>query len=175
MNEPAGNPLFVEAFERVVHALPHQAEFRNVEIVVASARPARHETQLVVLVDRDGGVDIQTVERIAARINASLDAFADPYTLEVSSAGVNRPLVKPGDYDRFSGKNVRVVTTQAIQNAKTHRGVLAGMRGTNVILQTGKDNATELPIPLAAIKTANIEYDIRADLARAKREKQEKP
>jgi ribosome maturation factor RimP len=173
MNEPAGNPLFVEAFERVVHALPHQPEFRNVEIVVATARPARHETQLVVLVDREGGVDIQTVERIAARINASLDAFADPYTLEVSSAGVNRPLVKPDDYDRFSGKNVRVVTTLAIGNAKTHRGVLAGVRGTNVILNTGKDNATELPIPLTAIKAANIEYDIRADLARAKREKQE--
>jgi ribosome maturation factor RimP len=173
MNEPAGNPLFVEAFERVVHALPHQPEFRNVEIVVATARPARHETQLTVLVDRDGGVDMQTVERIAARINASLDAFSDPYTLEVSSAGLNRPLIALTDFERFSGKNVRVVTTLAIGNAKTHRGVLAGVRGTNVILQTGKDNATELPIPLTAIKTANIEYDIRADLQRAKREKNE--
>jgi ribosome maturation factor RimP len=139
---------------------------------VATARPVGRETRLVVLVDREGGVDMQTCERIAARINASLDAFADPYTLEVSSAGVDRPLVKPDDYDRFSGKNVRVVTTLAINNAKTHRGVLAGTRGTNVILRTGKTNDVELPIPLAAIKAANIEYDIRADLARAKREKE---
>ena len=171
MQESAGNALFIESFERVVHAIPHQPEFRDVEIVTAVARPGRHETQLVVTVDREGGLDVMTCERIAARINVSLDAFADPYTLEVSSAGLNRPLVAATDYDRFSGKNVRIVTTLPIDNAKTHRGLLTGVRGTDVILRTGKNNETELPIPLTAIKTANIEYDIRADLNRAKREK----
>jgi ribosome maturation factor RimP len=175
MQEPAGNALFIEVFERVVHALPHQPEFRDIEIVSVVARPGRHETQFVVTVDREGGVDVGTCERIAARINVSLDAFADPYTLEVGSAGVNRPLVKPDDYERFAGKNVRVVTTLPIANAKTHRGELAGLRGTNVILRTGKNHDTELPIPLDAIKSANIEYDIRADLQRAKREKHENP
>jgi ribosome maturation factor RimP len=173
MQEPVGNALFIEVFERVVHALPHQPEFRDVEIVSVAARPGRHETQFAVTVDRDGGLDVGTCERIAARINVSLDAFADPYTLEVSSAGLNRPLVKPGDYERFAGKNVKIVTTLAIGNAKTHRGELAGLRGTNVVLRTGKNHETELPIPLDAIKAANIEYDIRADLGRAKREKQE--
>jgi ribosome maturation factor RimP len=175
MHESAGNALFIEVFERVVHALPHAPEFNAVEIVSAVARPGRHETQLVVTVDRDGGVDVTTCERIAARINVSLDAFADPYTLEVSSAGLNRPLVKPADYERFIGSNVKIVTSLAIGNAKTHRGELAGLRGTNVILRTGKNNATELPIPLDAITAANIEYDIRADLGRAKREKQQHP
>jgi ribosome maturation factor RimP len=174
MQEPAGTTLFVEAFERVVHALPHQPEFRSVEIVQALARPGRHETQLTVTVDREGGVDITTCECIAARINVSLDAFADPYTLEVSSAGLNRPLVKPDDYERFSGKNVRIITTLAIDGAKTHRGVLAGLRGNDVLLRNGDRDATERPIPLAAIKAANIEYDIRADLQRAKREKETK-
>jgi ribosome maturation factor RimP len=173
MHESAGNPLFVEVFERVVHALPHQPEFASVEIVSATARPSRHETQLSVMVDREGGVDVTTCERIAARINVSLDAFADPYTLEVSSAGLNRPLIAPADYERFRGQNVRVITAQPIANAKTHRGVLAGLDGANVVLHTGKNADVALPIPLAAIKSANIEYDIRADLARAKREKQE--
>jgi ribosome maturation factor RimP len=169
--QPSEKRLFIEVFERVAHALPHQPEFGDIEIVSAVARPGRHETQLVVMVDREGGVDMVTCERIAARINVSLDAFSDPYTLEVSSAGVNRPLVSPGDYERFSGKNVRIVTTLAIGNAKTHRGELAGLRGTNVVLRSGKNGETELPIPLTSIKTANIEYDIRADLQRAKREK----
>jgi ribosome maturation factor RimP len=169
-----GNELFVETFERVVHALPHAPEFRAIEIVEAVARPGRHEVQLVVTVDREGGVDMSTCERIAAKINVALDAFSNPYTLEVGSAGVNRPLVKPADYERFSGKNVRVVTTLAIGGAKTHRGELAGLRGTNVILRVGKNGENELPIPLDAVKSANIEYDIRADLQRAKRENQEK-
>ena len=96
------------------------------------------------------------------------------YTLEVSSAGLDRPLVKPDDYDRFAGNNAKIITTLAIDNAKTHRGVLAGMRGDDVILRTGAKNDIELPIPIAAIKSANLEYDLRADLQRAKREKQSK-
>lgn len=166
---PGGaQPLFEEAFERVVHALPHQPEFRSVEIVSASARRHRQETALHVTVDREGGVDVGTCERVAARINAALDAFPDPYTLEVESAGLNRPLTKPSDYDRFSGRDVKIVTTLAIEGAKTHRGRLDGVRGTNVILVRG---GTELPIPLTVIRSANLEYDPRADLQRAKREK----
>lgn len=171
MDESVGNPLFSETFERVVHALPHQAEFHGVEIVQAIARPGRRETSLLVMLDREGGLDIATVERAAARINASLDAFSDPYTLEVTSAGVNRPLVAEADYDRFAGKLARIVTTLAIGNAKTHRGILGGTRGGNVILLSGPKNDVELPIPFAGIKMANLEYDIRADLQRAKREK----
>jgi ribosome maturation factor RimP len=167
--EPYGEKtLFAEAFERVVHALPHQPEFRGVEVVSAHARRHRSDTALHVTVDREGGVDISTCERIAARINAALDAFPDPYTLEVESAGLNRPLTKPSDYDRFTGRDVKIVTTLAIEGAKTHRGRLDGVRGTNVIL--ARQNG-ELPIPLAVIKSAHLEYDVRADLQRAKREK----
>ena len=165
--EPLGEEktLFAEAFERVVHALPHQPEFRDVEIVGTHAHRRHRETDLHVIVDRRDGVDITTCERIASRINVALDAFPDPYTLEVESAGLNRPLTKPSDYDRFSGRDVKIVTTLAIEKAKTHRGRLDGVRGTNVILSRA---GQELPIPLAVIKSANVEYDVRVDLQRAK-------
>ena len=165
--EPASDEKtqFAEAFERVVHARPHQPEFRDVEIVNSSANRRARTTALHVTVDREGGVDVATCERVAARINAALEGFDDLYTLEIESAGLNRPLTKAGDYDRFSGRDVKIVTTLAIESAKTHRGRLDGVRGTNVILtRDGK----ELPIPLAVIKSANVEYDVRADLTRAK-------
>ena len=173
MHESGSGTSLSEAFERVVHAIPHEAGFRAIEIVTTSFRPGR-TAALTVMVDREGGVDIETCERIAGRINVALDAFPDEYTLEVSSAGVDRPLVTPTDYERFDGRNAKVVTTLPIANAKTHRGILGGVRGTNVILRTGAKGETELPIPIAAIKSANLEYDIRADLQRAKREKQGK-
>jgi ribosome maturation factor RimP len=158
--------LLAEAFERVVHALPHEPAFRDVEIVNTAVRRHRQATSLHVTVDRDGGVDVGTCERIAARINAALDAFTDPYTLEIESAGLDRPLTKPSDYNRFAGRDVKVVTTLAIESAKTHRGRLDGVRGTNVILT--QPGGRELPIPIAVIKSANVEYDVRADLQRAK-------
>jgi ribosome maturation factor RimP len=163
-----------DAFERVVHGLPHQREFSGLEIVATRARRNRDGFALSVMVDNVAagtGVDVVTCERVAARINVALDAFTEPYTLEVESAGLDRPLVKPSDYERFSGQNVRLVSTLAIRNAKTHRGKLAGVRGANVILQTASG---ELPIPLEVVKSANIEFDIRADLQRAKRTKHER-
>jgi ribosome maturation factor RimP len=159
-----------DAFERVVHGLPHQPEFHGVEIVTTGIRRNRDGLALSIMVDMDGGVDIATCQRIAARVNVALEAFPDPYTLEVESAGLNRPLVKPADYDRFIGEDVKIVSTLVINSAKTHRGKLAGVRGTNIILETPQG---ELPIPIEVVKSANIEYDIRNDLQRAKRRKKE--
>jgi ribosome maturation factor RimP len=172
--EPASTSSFLETFESVVEAIPNDPAFVPIEIVSTDVRPGR-TAALTVLIDRPGGVDIESCERVAARINAALEAFPETmYTLEVSSAGLERPLIRPADFDRFAGKNAKVVTTVAIGNAKTHRGVLAGMRGTDIILRTGAKHDIDVPIPIDAVKTANLEYDPRADLQRAKREKQSK-
>ncbi|HZT13010.1 MAG TPA: ribosome maturation factor RimP [Candidatus Baltobacteraceae bacterium] len=157
-----------QAFENAIEAIAHDSRFAGVEIVQHAARRGRHTTSLSITIDRDGGTDLATCERVAAAINARLDAFEDPYTLEVESAGLNRPLTKPGDYERFAGRDVKVVTSLLVRGGKTHRGVLGGVRGTNVILQTPQG---ELPLPLAAIERANLEYDVRSDLKRDKRER----
>jgi ribosome maturation factor RimP len=156
------------AFERELDAIAHDAAFDGVEIVAHHARTARRTTELRVTVDRPGGVDVKLCESVASRINAQLETFDDPYTLEVESAGLERPLVRPGDYERFRGNRVRVVTTLTVNGGKTHRGTLRGVRGDAVILET---EGGELPLPLTTIKSANLEYDPRADLQRDKRER----
>ena len=155
-------------FERTLDAIVHDPAFVDVEIVLHGARAGRSTTSLSVTIDKVGGVDIGTCEAIASRINDALDQFEDRYTLEVESAGLERPLVKPADYTRFAGKKVRVVTTLTINGAKTHRGTLVGLRGENVVVATEQG---ELPLPIATIKSANLEYDPRADLTRDKRER----
>jgi ribosome maturation factor RimP len=157
-----------DRFEQIVDAIPHDGEFAGVEIVQHTASARRSLTAFTVTIDKEGGVDLATCEKIAARINAGLEDFADPFSLEVESAGLERPLVRPRDYERFAGKKVRVVTTLMIGGAKTHRGTLLGLRGENVVLQTEKG---ELPLPVATIKSANLEYDPRADFTRDKRER----
>jgi ribosome maturation factor RimP len=158
----------VEAFERVSNALPHEDGFRDLEIVAQRANRHGRATDLTLVVDRPGGVDMALCERISARLNAALESETDLYTLAVESAGLDRPLTRPGDYTRFRDANVRIITTILVGGAKTHRGKLLDVRGTNVILETA---AGELPLPLEIIKSANIDYDIRADLKRAKLER----
>lgn len=157
-----------QAFERVIEEIARDSRYAGVEIVQHFARRGRQRTALSITIDREGGVDLATCERIAASVNKRLEPYEEPYTLEVESAGLNRPLTKPGDYERFSGRDAKVVTSLLVQGSKTHRGVLRGVRGTNVILETSKG---ELPLPLATIEKANLEYDIRSDLKRDKKER----
>jgi len=159
------------AFERAAHALPYDAAFDGLEIVLARSRRQGRSFELSLVVDRaEGAVDLSTCERVAARINRALGSFDAPYTLEVESAGLDRPLVKPADYERFRDRAVRIVTTLAIDNRKTHRGTLLGVRGNAALLLA---DGVEIPIPLELIKTANVDFDIRADLTRAKRERKD--
>jgi ribosome maturation factor RimP len=160
----------VETFERAVLEMPHDPALAGLEIVAHGARRQGRTTMLSLMVDRPGGVDVALCERLAARLNATLGDEPDPYTLEVQSAGLDRPLTKPGDYERFRDSAVRIVTTLAVAGAKTHRGKLLGVREGNVILLTPKG---ELPLPPALIKSANLEYDIRSDLRREKQQKRE--
>ncbi len=159
---------FTDKFEQTLDAIAHDGQFPGVEVVAHSAHVRRGMTTLSVTIDKEGGVDLATCERIASRINDALDEFEDPYSLEVESAGLERPLVRPHDYERFAGKRARIVTSLTINGGKTHRGTLVGLRGETVILATEHG---ELPLPIATIKSANLEYDPRADLTRDKRER----
>ena len=148
--------------------MSHDKAFAEVEFVSHAARRQARMHALQVVIDREGGVDIKLCERVAAALNRRLEEFDEQYTLEVESAGLNRPLTKAGDYERFAGNSAKVLTTLLINGSKTHRGILRGVQGTNVMLDTERG---PLPLPLATIKSANLEYDIRNDL---KREKQDR-
>ncbi|MDQ6933000.1 MAG: hypothetical protein M3160_07470 [Candidatus Eremiobacteraeota bacterium] len=160
-----------DAFVSAVDALSTRGEFAQVEIVDRSARRIGRGVALLLVVDSAQGVDVALCERIATHINERLEEFEQPYTLEVESAGLERPLRKAGDFQRFCGKEAKVLTTLLINGSKTHRGRLWGVRGTNVILETP---GGELPLPLATIRCANLEYDFRADLKREKQERKYK-
>jgi ribosome maturation factor RimP len=155
-------------FEREVDAIANDASYPGLEIVGRRARSVGRTTAFSLTIDRPDGADLDLCERIAARLNATLEASGAPYTLEVESAGLERPLVRPGDYTRFAGRRARIVTTLSVNGSKTHRGTLRGVRAAAVILETG-DGA--LPLPIDTIKSAHLEYDAREDFQRNKQQR----
>lgn len=161
----------IESFERAAQALPLEEEFRDVEIVTHRAVREGRTMALTLMVDRPSGVDVDLCGRLASRLNAQLESETEPYTLSVESPGLDRPLFRPADYERFAGRAARVITTLPVDGQKTHRGTLAGVRGPALVLTAPK--GTETLLPLDAIKSANLEFDPREDLRRAKRERRE--
>jgi ribosome maturation factor RimP len=93
---------------------------------------------------------------VSHAVSALLDV-ADPlpgaYRLEVTSPGIDRPLMRPADYERFAGFEVRLETELPIEGRRRFRGRLLGLAGDQVRLALPEG---EQPIPLDAIKKAKL-------------------
>lgn len=95
---------------------------------------------LRIYIDKDGGVDILDCEAVSRKLSSLLDE-ADPiegsYTLEVSSAGAERPLKRPSDFERFMGSPVAVKLYKARDGRKEFAGVLTGYEDGSVTITVG--------------------------------------
>ena len=131
------------------------------ELVAELARPAVEEAgcelwdveyvreagawYLRLYIDKAGGVDILDCERVSRQVSDLLDE-ADPiegsYTFEVSSAGAERPLKRPGDYERFMGSPVLVKLYKARDGRKEFAGVLSGYENGDVTVTVGGQAVT---------------------------------
>ena len=96
---------------------------------------------LRVLLDKEGGVDILDCENISRALSDLLDE-ADPiegsYIFEVSSAGAERQLKRPSDFEKFLGSPVLLKTYQNRDGRKEFPGVLKEYDGGAVVLEMGK-------------------------------------
>lgn len=96
---------------------------------------------LRLYLDKDGGVDILDCENVSRRVSDLLDQ-ADPiegsYIFEVSSAGAERQLKRPSDFEKFLGSPVLLKTYQNRDGRKEFPGVLKEYDGGAVILEMGK-------------------------------------
>ena len=128
--------------------------YRLVRVVVTSARRAT----LQVMAERidDAPMTVDDCALISRSVSALLDV-ADPiagaYLLEISSPGIDRPLVRPEDYDRFSGFEARIELTEPFAGRKRFRGRLLGTADGEVRLAT---EAGEARLPLASVSRARL-------------------
>ena len=81
--------------------------------------------------------DCAEISRLVSALLDVEDPIAGSYTLEVSSPGLDRPLVRAGDYERFAGCEVRVETRRPFGGRKRFRGRLIGRRGSDVVVAVG--------------------------------------
>jgi len=96
---------------------------------------------LRVYIDKEGGVSIQDCEALSKALDPLLDEadpIPDSYVFEVSSAGAERELKRPGDFPRFFGSHVEVRLYTAVEGSKSFVGVLTGYADGDVSLRVGE-------------------------------------
>jgi ribosome maturation factor RimP len=95
---------------------------------------------LRVYLDKDGGIGIADCETFSRALDPLLDE-ADPipgsYVFEVSSAGAERELKRPGDFERFLGSLVEVRLYRAVDGSKAWTGTLSAYRDGEVTIDVG--------------------------------------
>ena len=114
---------------------------------------------LRLYLDRPGGVNVDQCQELSRTVEPVLDVedFIEPtYSLEVSSPGVNRPLRKPADFERFAGQRAHVKTYGPID---TPGGPRQNWTGT---LRGFKEGGVVQRVPHERIAKANLEYDFEA-------------
>ena len=94
--------------------------------------------------------------RISRAISAVLDV-ADPiegaYALEVSSPGIDRPLVRREDFQRFAGLEAKVECEPAVEGRKRFRGILRGLEDDEVVVE---EDGAVVRIPFTSVKKAKL-------------------
>lgn len=106
------------------------------------------------------GVTLDDCTNVSRALSPVLDEHESlidgAYRLEVSSAGVERPLVKALDFERYAGREVHLSTKKPLDQRKNFTGFLLGMREDEVCLRVEQER--ELSIPLRDIAKAHLVF-----------------
>jgi len=148
--------------------------FRLVRVVLSG----RNGTTVQIMAERpDGTISVKECADISRRLSPVLDAH-DPiqgqYTLELSSPGIDRPLVRPSDFEDWAGYEAKIEMKELIAGRKRFRGTLEGVEGEEVRIKAELDQLGRqvigLPIRLVAeARLVLTDELIREALRRAKK------
>jgi ribosome maturation factor RimP len=125
----------------IVEPVIEQLGYRLVRVRVSGAEGC---TVQIMAERPDGSMTVEDCEAVSRALSPVLDV-ADPidraYRLEISSPGIDRPLVRKSDFERYAGHVARIETAMPIQDRKRFRGTLMGTEGEAARIR--RDDATE--------------------------------
>jgi ribosome maturation factor RimP len=133
----------------------------GLEIVEVEVKGGGASRLIRISIDKPEGVTHADCEFISQQVGTILDVEdvipGGRYTLEVSSPGVERKLLRPRDYERFKGKKVRIALREPLENRRNWEGTLAGLEGNEVTLevQPGKT----IRFPFDQVQKANLKFE----------------
>lgn len=117
------------------------------------------EYYLRIYIDKDGKVALSDCEALSRRVSDILDEkdpIKDPYFLEVSSPGLNRPLFTEAHFEKQIGKEIMVRFTKSLGGRKNVKGILREVNEESVSVEADEI----VVVPKDKIKSANLEGEI---------------
>ena len=137
------------------------ARSEGLEIVEVELKGGGRNQLLRISIDKPAGVTHADCELVSQQVGTILDVEdvmpGGRYTLEVSSPGIERKLLKPQDYQRFQGKKARISLRDPVEGRRNWEGTLAGFAEGRVALETEPGKIRTFP--LDQIQKANLKFE----------------
>jgi ribosome maturation factor RimP len=135
---------------------------RGFELVDVELKTQPGGLVLRVYVDKEGGIGLEELQSVAEETSAILDVedpIASNYTLEVSSPGLDRPLVRESDYTRFAGRLVKLSSYEPVDSRRHWTGRLLGIEDGVVSLRLEAEGGSVARVPYAKLSHGRLEIE----------------
>ena len=129
----------------------------GLELVEVQFRREGHGWVLRLFIDCEGGITVDHCADVSREVSDYLDVedlIEHPYHLEVSSPGLERPLKKLADYQRYLGRKVKVKLREEVEGQKVFVGELLRIEDDGVVVQLEKN--TTVAVAFANIRKARL-------------------
>ena len=156
----SGDRDIIRQVERIAAEVVEAAGCEIWEIVF---RSEARQWILRITLDRQDGVPLDELTQLHRELSDVLDAYdliSRRYTLEVSSPGINRPLLRPSHYTRYLGQRIRLQTTSVRHGQRTFSGPLRETDERQVSIEDRDLGLVH--IPWQAIARAHVDYEFPA-------------
>jgi ribosome maturation factor RimP len=144
--------------EEIAHRV---AESEGIELVEVEVKGGGVNRFVRISIDKPDGVTHGDCELISQQVGTILDVEdvvpGGHYTLEVSSPGVERKLLKPQDYQRFQGKKAKITLRDPVEGRRNWDGTLAGFENGVVTLETAPGKT--MRFALDGVQKANLKFE----------------
>ena len=127
---------------RVAEIITPVIEDMGFELVRIRLQGGNTPTLQIMAERPEGGIEVDECAEISTAISAVMDVedpISDAYTLEVSSPGIDRPLTRLKDFETYEGYEAKLETADLIDGRKRFRGTLAGVEGSEVLVNIEQD------------------------------------
>lgn len=146
----------VDSAEKIQQLIAPVVEALGFDLVRVLFTGTGRRTLQIMAERPDGSMNVEDCATISREISVLLDvedAVRGEYSLEVSSPGVDRPLTRAKDFERFAGNNAKVESRIAIGGRRRFKGRLLGLAGDHVLIRTAEGEVT---VPLADVIKAKL-------------------
>ena len=151
----------MEGLEKVRASARRIVEFAGMELVHLEMKREPVGWVLRLYIDKEGGITLDDCSRISRQVSTQLDVddpFPHKYSLEVSSPGLDRPLIDDRDFEKFAGRVIRLSTREPVNGRRNYKGRLLGLYEGAVHLVLEGD--VEVAIPRDQVAKARLEVEM---------------